>query len=65
MTLVKIKDNTGNIILELWDNIVPENKINVGMAFEIVNGYTKVYDGELRLGLQKYDGKIKFLGKGE
>ncbi len=65
LTLVKIKDNTGNIILELWDNIVPENKINVGMAFEIVNGYTKVYDGELRLGLQKYDGKIKFLGKGE
>jgi len=63
LTLVKIRDNTGDIVLELWDNVVPEDKIKVGIMFEIINGYTKVYDGELRLGLQKYDGKIKLLGE--
>jgi len=63
LTLVKIRDNTGDIILELWDNIVPEDKIKLGIMFEIINGYTKVYDGELRLGLQKHDGKIKLLQK--
>ncbi len=63
LTLVKIRDDTGDIILELWDNIVPVNKIKLGIMFEIINGYTKVYDGELRLGLQKHDGKITLLGK--
>lgn len=63
LTLVKIKDQTGDIILELWDNILPEERIKEGIEFEIVNAYTKVYDGELRLGLQKHDGRIKLLDK--
>lgn len=63
LTLVKIRDDTGDIILELWDNVIPENEIKVGTAFEIINGYTKVHGGQLRLGLQKQDGKIKLLDK--
>ena len=63
LTLVNIKDQTGDIVLELWDNIIPEERIKEGIEFEIINAYTKVYDGELRLGLQKHDGKIKLLDK--
>lgn len=62
LTLVKIKDDTGNVVLELWDNIIPLEKIKTGIKLEITNGYTKIHDGELRLGLQKNDGKIKLLG---
>ncbi|MCZ3366933.1 MULTISPECIES: phospholipase D-like domain-containing protein [Methanobacterium] len=62
LTLVKIKDNTGDITLELWDNIIPSGKLKCGIKLEITNGYTKVHEGELRLGLQKNDGKIKLLG---
>lgn len=61
LTLVNVKDNTGNVVLELWDNIVPEKKIKKGIKFEIINAYTKLYDGEIRLGLQKHDGRIKLL----
>ena len=61
LTLVNIKDNTGNVVLELWDNIVPEEKIKTGTNLEIKNAYTKVYNGEIRLGLQKHDGKIKLI----
>ncbi|MEL7671398.1 phospholipase D-like domain-containing protein [Methanobacterium sp.] len=62
LTLVKIKDDTGDITLELWDNIIPSGKLKGGIKLEITNGYTKVHEGELRLGLQKNDGKIKLLG---
>ncbi|OEC87097.1 MULTISPECIES: phospholipase D-like domain-containing protein [Methanobacterium] len=62
LTLVKIKDDTGDITLELWDNIIPSGKLKYGIKLEITNGYTKVHEGELRLGLQKNDGKIKLLG---
>ena len=62
LTLVRIKDGTGDIILELWDNIIPSGKLKGGIKLEIINGYTKVHEGELRLGLQKNDGKIKLLG---
>ena len=62
LTLVKIKDDTGNVILELWDNIIPSERLKNGIKLEITNGYTKVHEGELRLGLQKNDGKIKLLG---
>ncbi|WP_424356377.1 phospholipase D-like domain-containing protein [Methanobacterium sp. MBAC-LM] len=62
LTLVKIKDDTGDITLELWDNIIPSGKLKDGIKLEITNGYTKVHEGELRLGLQKNDGKIKLLG---
>ncbi len=61
LTLVKIKDDTGDIILELWDNVIPSAKLKDGIKLEITNGYTKVHEGELRLGLQKNDGKIKLL----
>jgi hypothetical protein len=61
LTLVNIKDDTGSVILELWDNIVPEGKIKGGMKLELKNAYTKVYNGEIRLGLQKNDGEIKLM----
>jgi hypothetical protein len=59
LTLVNVKDKTGNVVLELWDNIIPEEKIKSGTKLKIKNAYTKVFNGEIRLGLQKYDGKIK------
>jgi ssDNA-binding replication factor A large subunit len=59
LTLVNIKDDTGSVILELWDNIVPEERIKRGTKLEIKNAYTKVFNGEIRLGLQKYDGEIR------
>ena len=62
LTLVRIKDSTGDIILELWNNIIPSGRLKGGIMLEITNGYTKVHEGELRLGLQKNDGKIKLLG---
>ena len=61
LTLVNIKDDTGSVVLELWDNIIPEEKIISGTKLEIKNAYTKVFNGEIRLGLQKYDGKIKLI----
>ncbi|HEX3013817.1 MAG TPA: phospholipase D-like domain-containing protein [Methanobacterium sp.] len=62
LTLVKIKDGTGDVTLELWDNVIPSERIKSGTKLEIINGYTKIHEGELRLGLQKNDGKIKLLG---
>lgn len=61
LTLVNIKDDTGSVVLELWDNIIPEEKIISGTKLEIKNAYTKVFNGEIRLGIQKYDGKIKLI----
>lgn len=61
LTLVSIKDDTGSIVLELWDNIVPVDEIKNGMKLEIHNAYTKMHKGEIRLGLQKHDGKIKLI----
>ncbi|MBI5680587.1 MAG: hypothetical protein HZC47_06835 [Methanobacterium sp.] len=61
LTLVKIKDGTGHVILELWGNIIPIERIKEGIHLELTNAYTKLYEGELRLGLQKHDGKIQLL----
>lgn len=61
LTLVNIKDETGSVVLELWDNIVPEERIKSGTKLEIKNAYTKVFNGEIRLGLQKHDGEIKLI----
>lgn len=61
LALVKIKDDTGYIILELWDNILPIERIKAGIKLELTNAYTKMHEEELRLGLQKHDGKIKLL----
>ena len=63
LTLVNVKDDTGTIVMELWDNIIPEGKIKSGVNLEINNAYTKVYNGEIRLGLQKHDGEIKLINK--
>lgn len=63
LTLVNIKDDTGSAVLELWDNIVPLEKIKTGIKLEIKNAYTKVFNGEIRLGLQKHNGEIKLMEK--
>ena len=61
LTLVNIKDDTGSVLLELWDNVVPEKRIRRGITLELKNAYTKVFNGEIRLGLQKHDGEIKLV----
>ncbi|WP_414468560.1 phospholipase D-like domain-containing protein [Methanobacterium sp. ACI-7] len=63
LTLVNVKDNTGDVLLELWDDVVPEKRIKSGIQLEIKNAYTKLYNGEIRLGLQKHNGQIKFKTK--
>lgn len=63
LTLVSIKDDTGSVVLELWDNIVPKSEIKGGTGLKLKNAYTKVFNGEIRLGLQKHDGEIKLIGK--
>ena len=60
LVLVKLIDDTGSVTLELWDDNIPKEKIKKGSIVEVINGFTKIYNGELRLGLRK-DGKIEII----
>ncbi|KAF5079763.1 PLD-like domain protein [anaerobic digester metagenome] len=61
LVLVKLSDGTGSITLELWNGNIPKEKIKKGSIVEVINGFTKIYNGELRLGLRKEDGRIEIL----
>lgn len=60
LVLVKLIDDTGSVTLELWNDNIPREKIKKGSIVEVINGFTKIYNGELRLGLRK-DGKIEII----
>lgn len=60
LVLIKLVDDTGSVTLELWDDNIPKEKIKKGSIVEVINGFTKIYNGELRLGLRK-DGNIEII----
>ncbi|SCG85331.1 phospholipase D-like domain-containing protein [Methanobacterium congolense] len=60
LVLIKLVDDTGSVTLELWDDNIPREKIKKGSIVEVINGFTKIYNGELRLGLRK-DGNIEII----
>ena len=55
---VLVGDETGSIILSLWDNDV--GKLKEGDVIKIENGYTTVVRGSLRLNVGRY-GKIELV----
>src|SRR3989344_1727441 len=58
----KIKDETGEIALTLWNDDI--DKVNVGDRIKIENGYVNEWQGELQLTTGRY-GKLEVLEKGE
>ena len=60
LVLVKLVDDTGSVTLELWNDNIPRENIKKGSIVKVINGFTKIYNGELRLGLRK-DGKIEII----
>ena len=57
-----LQDNTGSIMLVLWDQDV--NKIKVGDTVTIENGYTKTYRNKLQVSKGKY-GTLTIVGHEE
>jgi len=49
-------DETGCVVLTLWDEDIEE--VEEGKVYELTDGYTSVYKGNLRLNLSRY-GKLK------
>ena len=56
----KGKDETGTITLTLWNDDI--DKINVGDAVKIENGWVSEWQGDLQLSTGKF-GKIEVIGK--
>jgi len=52
----KVKDETGEIKLTLWNEQV--DQINVGDKIKITNGYVSEYQGEMQLSTGKF-GKLE------
>jgi len=57
----KIKDDSGQIILSLWNEDI--EKVKVGDRIKITNGWVSEYQGELQLSTGKF-GKLEILGEG-
>ena len=60
LVLVKLIDDTGSVTLELWNDNIPRENIKKGSIVKVINGFTKIYNEEMRLGLGK-DGKIEII----
>lgn len=54
----KIKDDSGQIILSLWNEDI--EKVKVGDRIKITNGWVSEYQGELQLSTGKF-GKLEIL----
>lgn len=54
----KAKDDTGEIVLTLWNDDV--DKVKVGDKVHIINGYVGEWQGELQLGTGRY-GKLEVI----
>ena len=57
----KVKDETGEISLTLWNEQV--DQVNVGDKVHITNGYVGEFQGEKQLTTGKF-GKLEVVGKG-
>lgn len=58
----KIKDETGEIALTLWNEDI--DKVDVGDKIKIENGYVNEWQGELQLTTGRF-GKLEVIEKGE
>lgn len=58
----KIKDDTGEIALTLWNEDI--DKVDVGDKIKIENGYVNEWQGELQLTTGRF-GKLEVIEKGE
>lgn len=47
-----VGDETGCVLLTLWDNQI--DALTIGEVYEIKNGYTNLFHGSLRLNMGKY-----------
>jgi len=52
VTEAGVGDETGCVLLTLWDNQI--DALNIGDVYEIKNAYTNLYHGSLRLNMGKY-----------
>ena len=57
---VKIKDDTGEMVLSLWNEQI--DQVNVGDKVHIANGYVSEWQGEMQLSTGKF-GSMEVLGK--
>ncbi|MDH5807279.1 MAG: hypothetical protein QXW62_05510 [Candidatus Methanomethylicaceae archaeon] len=49
---VLVGDNTGCVLMSLWDNDI--NKVKVGQTISIKNAYITLFRGSMRLNIGKY-----------
>ena len=52
VTEALVGDETGCVLLTLWDNQI--DALSIGEVYEIKNGYTNLFHGSLRLNMGKY-----------
>lgn len=52
VTEALVGDETGCVLLTLWDNQI--DALDIGDVYEIKNGYTNLFHGSLRLNMGKY-----------
>jgi replication factor A1 len=52
VTEALVGDETGCVLLTLWDNQI--DALGIGEVYEIRNGYTNLFHGSLRLNMGKY-----------
>ena len=60
VTEAKVADETGNILLTLWDQTIEE--VEAEKTYHLENGYTNLFKGHLRLNVGKY-GKLESIEK--
>lgn len=52
VTEVLVADETGSVLLTLWDDKI--NEVEVGKTYKIENGYTSLFKNSLRLNIGRY-----------
>ncbi|NHI93386.1 MAG: hypothetical protein EAX96_12945 [Candidatus Lokiarchaeota archaeon] len=52
VTEALVGDETGSILLTLWDDTI--DRVEIGKSYMIKNSYTSIFRGSLRLNLGKY-----------
>ncbi len=60
VTEAKIADETGNVLLTLWDQTIDE--VEAEKTYRLENGYTNLFKGHLRLNVGRY-GKLESIEK--
>lgn len=52
VTEVTVGDGTGTVLMTLWDDMI--DRVEEGKIYEIKNGYTTLFKGNIRLNVGKY-----------